>query len=123
MSSEGNGSTGVKFSPGLIVPSDGVWDSTLVTTQAGRDFATECLNRHSHGDWGDIPPWFAVANERSASDAGIAAGGLVVGIYPIPEVLNATSEPDDRLICGTTTVRVSVVVGVVVTFVLFLSER
>lgn len=122
MSTEGNGSTGERFNLGVPLPSERVLDSGLMDTPPGERFLRRCITRYTAGDWGIIPPWLAPLNERSASNSGLAAGGLVVGIYPIPVHLGV-AEAGEHLVLSTTVAKVSNSIGIVVTFVLFLSER
>lgn len=122
MSTEGNGSTASRFNPGVPLPSERVLDSGLMETDRGERFVARCIARFTAGDWGAIPRWLVPMNERSASDSGLAAGGIVVGSYPIPVHLGV-AEAGEHLVFATTAVKVSRSIGIVVTFVLFLSER
>ena len=97
---EGNGSTPERFRLGLIVASPGV-QKTLGATNAGREYVEMCLGLHASGEWGTVDTETQIRNERNASDSGIASGGTVVGIYPIPTFAQTDGLAGDSLMIGT----------------------
>lgn len=125
MGTEGNGSTADKFDTGLVAPSDQVEYSALWKTHTGRHFITDVLQRHRHGDWGSVSPGLFALNALYASDSAVAAGGIVTGIYSIPEDLSKRL-PGEHLVVITTAIALIPFLDpglrIPVTFVLFREE-
>ena len=64
----------IKFQVGLLTVTSGV----LATVAP--DFAMDCLIRHASGDWGELGPEDAAAN-----DAAVEHGARILSSYPIPD--------------------------------------
>ena len=72
----------VKFQVGLLTVTSGV----LATVAP--DFAMDCLIRHASGDWGELGPEDAAAN-----DAAVEHGARILSSYPIPDETGNLQHP------------------------------
>lgn len=69
-----NTTTGPRFSMGRIVATPGA----LHLLEVHGRHPTEFLARHASGDWGDVPPEDALANE-----AALMTGSRLLSAYPV----------------------------------------
>ncbi len=85
-----------KFDVGLVITTSGI-RADFIDKEGGREFLTECVDRHRTGDWGALDPHDLAMNDEAASNEAIDAGLRVLSAYPVPEHLRADRHPGLRI--------------------------
>ena len=75
---------------GIVVVTRAV-DQQLISREDGRAFVMSCLRRHGQGDWGDLGP-----HDAEANDLAPVTGARILSSYPIPEQIRRGAG-DERL--------------------------
>lgn len=76
----------VRVPLGIVVVTRSV-DRQLLGNEDGRTFVMSCLRRHVQGDWGDLGP-----HDAEANDLALVTGARVLSSYPIPQQLRGGGE-------------------------------
>ena len=80
----------VRVPLGIVVVTRAV-DQQLISREDGRAFVMSCLRRHGQGDWGDLGP-----HDAEANDLAPVTGARILSSYPIPEQIRRGAG-DERL--------------------------
>ncbi len=81
----------MSFKLGMIVETKGVAEDASSDHLFGT-FVSNCIVKHSHGDWGDISEEDKLSNDEAAKGE-----DRIVSVYNIPSIFISEERPEDEL--------------------------